>query len=465
MGHKVRMILALAFLLGDLTNGTVKDPDEDRAYEFGFTIEGMQHRHEKKDINGIIQGEFGFITADGVYHVTVYATDENGNFRIISMKNIKVSPPLDGSPDFGSKQYSPIPKGPGSKLTQPKISVPSVQPLEQAKSSSTRRPNRAFTTQPTQKPSCAGCGYITTSKKPPVNSLPTYNKPSVGNLGTTSDGGGLFSGKQALKGIPNGSFTPLTGLKGPKYPGAEDLKQTNLGVHQSVFKPQGLPSNEPSQSRFSGNIPPSTKLSPNIAPLSFSQNTGVPKSNGEKQQIIQTLENRFNDFTGKTVDGGYSGPPASLPGFPAPNQPSKYSTPVDNASKSLRNPSPVEVSNGLIHIPGNPDIPIKDKYPGMVDGLPPGINEKDITNILYKFNWTVGFQGHYETGYKNGAKVGGYFVNGSDGISRVVTYVADEFGYRPKVRIINIGLDSPDTPKDDKTFELKSFEFVWYPVQ
>lgn len=35
-------------------------------------------------------GEFGFITADDVYHVTVYATDENGNFKIISMKNIKL---------------------------------------------------------------------------------------------------------------------------------------------------------------------------------------------------------------------------------------------------------------------------------------------------------------------------------------------------------------------------------------
>lgn len=35
-------------------------------------------------------GEFGFITADGVYHITVYATDENGNFKIVSMKNIKL---------------------------------------------------------------------------------------------------------------------------------------------------------------------------------------------------------------------------------------------------------------------------------------------------------------------------------------------------------------------------------------
>ena len=35
-------------------------------------------------------GEFGFITADGIYHVTVYATDENGDFKILKMKNIRV---------------------------------------------------------------------------------------------------------------------------------------------------------------------------------------------------------------------------------------------------------------------------------------------------------------------------------------------------------------------------------------
>lgn len=43
------------------------------------------------DENGIIQGEFGFITADGIYHVTVYATDENGNFKILSMRNVRIS--------------------------------------------------------------------------------------------------------------------------------------------------------------------------------------------------------------------------------------------------------------------------------------------------------------------------------------------------------------------------------------
>lgn len=32
-------------------------------------------------------GEFGFITADGIYHVTVYATDEEGKFRILAMRS------------------------------------------------------------------------------------------------------------------------------------------------------------------------------------------------------------------------------------------------------------------------------------------------------------------------------------------------------------------------------------------
>lgn len=51
-------------------------------------------------------GEFGFITADDVYHVTVYATDENGNFKIISMKNIKLmkGPP---PPVFVAKAIEP----------------------------------------------------------------------------------------------------------------------------------------------------------------------------------------------------------------------------------------------------------------------------------------------------------------------------------------------------------------------
>lgn len=34
-------------------------------------------------------GEFGFITADGIYHVTIFSTDENGNFHILSKKSLR----------------------------------------------------------------------------------------------------------------------------------------------------------------------------------------------------------------------------------------------------------------------------------------------------------------------------------------------------------------------------------------
>lgn len=103
----------------------------------------------------------------------------------------------------------------------------------------------------------------------------------------------------------------------------------------------------------------------------------------------------------------------------------------------------------------------------MSDGLPDGIEEKDITDLLYKFHYTVGFHGHWEKGTKSGAKIGGYFVNGRDGVSRVVTYIADENGYRPKFKFVRLGLDSDETPKEatEKTFGLKSFEFVWYPIE
>ncbi|XP_037944672.1 protein lethal(3)malignant blood neoplasm 1 [Teleopsis dalmanni] len=76
----------LLVLSGSLTQ-TVKP------YEFGFTIEEQQHRHEKRDERGIVMGEFGFITADGIYHVTVYATDEEGKFRILAMRNYPYESP------------------------------------------------------------------------------------------------------------------------------------------------------------------------------------------------------------------------------------------------------------------------------------------------------------------------------------------------------------------------------------
>ncbi|XP_970663.1 protein lethal(3)malignant blood neoplasm 1 [Tribolium castaneum] len=355
-----------------------KTDDESRPYEFGFTIDGEQHRHEKKDVNGIIQGEFGFITADGIYHVTVYATDENGNFKILSMRNVRISAPLDGSPLPPGAKIESSP-GLGNQNPQPGTQVQKQpQPVQ-----TTSRPKTTyvFTTQPTIKPACGGCGYVTTPKPRPGERFPfqtpAFQKPS-----------------QDLNAPNPGLNSPNPGLNSPN-PG---LNSPNSG------------SNYPN---------PGANL-PNPSP---------------------------NPLINAPIPGPVS------PGF-------------NEVERPRRPLSQVTVSDGAIHVPGNPDIPIRDKFPGMVDGLPDGISEKDITDLLYKFNYTVGFHGHYEKGLKNGAKVGGYFVTGRDGISRIVTYVADENGFRPKVKFVRLDLNSDEVPKEgtEKTFGLKNFEFVWYPI-
>ncbi|KAL7047111.1 hypothetical protein ACKWTF_002790 [Chironomus riparius] len=86
----LKFVMLLLTLTLEIESASRWYTGENKPYDFGYTIEGNQHRRESKDIHGVINGEYGFITADNVYHVTVYATDENGNFKIISMKNIKL---------------------------------------------------------------------------------------------------------------------------------------------------------------------------------------------------------------------------------------------------------------------------------------------------------------------------------------------------------------------------------------
>uniref|UniRef100_A0ABD2WXQ7 Uncharacterized protein n=1 Tax=Trichogramma kaykai TaxID=54128 RepID=A0ABD2WXQ7_9HYME len=64
--------------------------NEIRPYEFTFNIADFQHRSEKRDDDGLISGEYGFITADGIYHETAYTTNKEGDFIVTKMKHRKV---------------------------------------------------------------------------------------------------------------------------------------------------------------------------------------------------------------------------------------------------------------------------------------------------------------------------------------------------------------------------------------
>ncbi|XP_011344527.1 uncharacterized protein LOC105283458 [Ooceraea biroi] len=74
--------------------------DDNQPYEFSFNIVDFQHRYEKKDAEGIITGEYGFITADGVYHETGYTTDRNGDFIITRQRNRKITSLKDAQEIF-----------------------------------------------------------------------------------------------------------------------------------------------------------------------------------------------------------------------------------------------------------------------------------------------------------------------------------------------------------------------------
>ncbi|KAF7275096.1 hypothetical protein GWI33_012188, partial [Rhynchophorus ferrugineus] len=536
---------------------------------------------------GIVQGEFGFITADGIYHVTVYATDENGKFKILRMRNIRISAPLDGSPFTG--EISPEAEKYRKQAGLPALtadqspSAPTPSPVAIPSPVVTNNPAPfAFTTQPTVKPACASCGYITTPAPLPgqngANTFqfqnPAFNKEDQSKyqqpqqqqavLPGPSTGGSLPLPPQG----PSSNISPYQAAKGPQYTNYQSGQQLGQNVAGAGVSQPGLPqpsypgdgafvgvpafgpgqnfagidTNQPSAfpaSSYPGDGAlagaPGSELAQNFAGIGANQPGGIPAPSypGDGSFVGSPESVPAQNFAGYPGDGSYAGSPESsglgnnLPAsLPAPAYPGVgafggspqsgsvagypgdgsfvaspgssfgsnnnaigsnagddgliYDTGVIYGQNGFGNVNgvappttdilpPIEVSDNNIHVGGShpQDIPIKDKYPGMQDGLPEGINEKDITDLLYKFHYTVGFHGHYEKGYKNGAKIGGYFVNGRDGISRVVTYVADENGYRPKVKLINLGLDSSDTPKPDseKTFGLQSFEFVWYPIE
>lgn len=43
------------------------------------------------DAEGLIEGEYGFITIDGIYHETAYVVDKDGDFIVTRMRHRKIS--------------------------------------------------------------------------------------------------------------------------------------------------------------------------------------------------------------------------------------------------------------------------------------------------------------------------------------------------------------------------------------
>ncbi|XP_032310001.1 protein lethal(3)malignant blood neoplasm 1 isoform X3 [Drosophila ananassae] len=338
--------IACAFLALGLSQVLAAAVTTARPYKFGFTIDEQQHRAEQRDERGIVMGEFGFITADGIYHVTVYATDEEGRFRIISMK---------------SYPYA----GPVSTKSLPATTTQKALPV------AATPPRSAFNTE-----GCAGCFL----KKTPV----------------------AGSGKTEIRTLSQ----PLEPSNAQAAPGSPTL----AGV-------SGLAANS-----ATGNAAPANKFG-------GSGSVGVgggPSGSGS--------------FGGKKAPGGSSSG-AFGPGGSAGGSSSGAFGPGGGAGGSSSFPQRGNTVSGTIS-----------------RGGATGSGASGASGDLYKFKYVLDYNGHEETGGRNGDKQGSYFVIGDDAVERTIEYIANEFGFQPHVSWRKLDTKA-SLPQENS---LKHYEFKWF---
>lgn len=83
----------------------------------------------------------------------------------------------------------------------------------------------------------------------------------------------------------------------------------------------------------------------------------------------------------------------------------------------------------------------------------------DLSGDLYKFKYLLDYNGHEETGSRNGDKVGNYFAIGDDAVERIVEYIANEFGFQPHISWRKLEGKEASLPAENS---LKHYEFKWF---
>ncbi|XP_033149377.1 uncharacterized protein LOC108598604 isoform X2 [Drosophila busckii] len=78
---------------------------------------------------------------------------------------------------------------------------------------------------------------------------------------------------------------------------------------------------------------------------------------------------------------------------------------------------------------------------------------------LYKFKYLLDYNGHEETGSRNGNKQGKYFSISDDAVQHTVEYIANEFGFQPHVSWRKLTAEEANLPAENG---LKHYEFKWF---
>ncbi|XP_061394841.1 protein lethal(3)malignant blood neoplasm 1 [Musca vetustissima] len=230
-----------------------------RPYKFGFTIDEQQHRRESRDEKGIVMGEFGFITADGIYHVTVYATDEQGRFRILAMKSY----PYESPPKTVDITVKPKPTPTTTTTAKPKEDLPHHNFYNEACSGCFLSNGKKDAAKPQGSGETPKTGIRTLSKELPNSTGQSDNVPNSSPGKTNTAGGGKTT-------------TPTTKVT---------LTQTNIKPHIETF---GF--NTPTTTKVV------TKPSKSPQPLDTKgfKNTNTPKTTATTQtkQTPQSVETK-----------------------------------------------------------------------------------------------------------------------------------------------------------------------------
>lgn len=324
--------------------------------------------------------------------------------------------------------------------------------------------------------SCSHCSLpTTTTRRPLLTDLAVVSKDQVNNqFGGQAPGNSQYpqgaqnypgeqqnypAGQsnypgQDVNGSPGFEQQYPQGGSGQNYPqqgAGENYPQPNY--------PQGPGESQSNYPQFGAEAGPNY---PQQGPNYSQQGPGGPEEypqSGAVQSPGQTLQTPFGANTGDRNPKQFSNYPNGPQGGNGPQ-----SGPEGNQGPS----KPTLISAQMQIVDRNTDI--HHKNPGEKDGLPDGLTKNDMLQLLYTFNYTVGFHGHYEEGYTNGAKQGYYFITGRNGVRTRVDYVADEKGFRPKISqevldLLSDDVPKPETEKDEK-YGLKGYEFKWlyYPV-
>uniref|UniRef100_A0A0A1WR93 Protein lethal(3)malignant blood neoplasm 1 n=1 Tax=Zeugodacus cucurbitae TaxID=28588 RepID=A0A0A1WR93_ZEUCU len=426
-----RLLLALFFvvvltvLLGYVPS--TEAASTERPYQFGFTIEKQQHRQEKKDERGIVMGEFGFITADGIYHVTVYATDEEGKFRILAMRSY----PYEENPKTIEMVVRPKPQPTTPKAIATPATTAKPKPFEkhnfsvQGCSGCFLKNNAPTTTTTTRKPEDKKYDISLLSRP-----LAPEQAPVIGSAPPSSTVGG------------SKAKTPTTSAFG-------NAPQVPAKTGTNVFsKPASSQSSGGAKGSPAGGIPtPSTKITaPAIGGGKGAANQ--PSANTGSNSGSSGGNNGFvgnNKFGGNSGSSAASGSKAgSAAGFGGGSTGNKAATSGASGSKAATGGSTGS----------------KPAFGGGSTGSKTVSAAVGEAGDLYRFKYLLDYNGHRETGSHSGNKEGSFYAIGDDNVERTIEYIANEFGYQPRVRFRKL-----DAPMQAKENTLKDYEFVWFKKQ